>query len=419
MKLNPNKLSYCALLLAMLSMPLSGFSQNGINSPYSRFGVGQLSDKSNGMMRSMGGIGTGFRQPNVINLKNPASYSTVDTLTFIADAGFSLTNGNFEENGSRINARNASVDYLAMQYRVLPKVGMTVAFMPFSNMGYSFYGEKLIRRDSDGEITATNTMQGEGGLRQFTAGLGWRTFKWLSLGADFSYLAGNLSNVASTSFSSSSVSSRTKTYEAEFSSFMFDFGAQTSFKLKDGTMVLGATYSPAMDLDSECTLSDVHTTGDTVSIEGAFKLPQKMAAGMSYTWKNCILGADVAYQSWSGARFFGQSYGNDRIEARAGFRIVPDEDSKKLFERTSYQAGLSFAQPYYYIGENKGPLEMGVTAGFSMPVTSAYNSMAYIHVSGMYRRVQPQFDGGIVENYLGISVGVTFMERWFMKWMVE
>lgn len=403
----------------MLLYPLSGLSQNGINSPYSRFGVGLLSDQSNGMLRSMGGIGTGYRQRNVINLKNPASYSTVDTLTFLADAGFSLTNGNFEENGVRINARNASADYLAMQFRVLPTVGMTVSFMPFSNMGYSFCGDQLVRRDSDGEITATNVSQGEGGLRKFTGGLGWRTSGWLSLGANFSYIMGNLTRTTSTTFSSSSVSSRTKTYDAEFSSFMMDFGMQTSFKLKGNSLVIGATYSPALDLKSECTLADVHTTGDTVSIEGAFRLPQSLAAGMSYTWKNCAIGADISYQTWSDALFFGESYGNDRFEARAGFRILPDENSKKLFERTSYQAGLSFSQPYYNTGNGKGPLEMGVTAGFSMPVTSAYNSMAYIHVSGMFKRVQPQYDGAIVENYLGISVGVTFMERWFMKWMVE
>ena len=100
----------------------------------------------------MGGIGAGFRYPNTLNLKNPASYSAVDTLTFIADLGFTLQNGNFSEGDVRINAHNASISHMAMQFRVLPKVGMTVSFMPFSNVGYSFSGSSLIRRDEDGEI---------------------------------------------------------------------------------------------------------------------------------------------------------------------------------------------------------------------------------------------------------------------------
>ena len=59
--------------------PISANAQSGINSPYSRYGVGTLSDVSTGITKSMGGIGAGFRHPNTLNLKNPASYSTVDT----------------------------------------------------------------------------------------------------------------------------------------------------------------------------------------------------------------------------------------------------------------------------------------------------------------------------------------------------
>ena len=56
-----------------------------------------MSEQSSGIAKAMGGIGAGFRQANTINLKNPASYSTVDTLTFIADLGLALQNGNFSD----------------------------------------------------------------------------------------------------------------------------------------------------------------------------------------------------------------------------------------------------------------------------------------------------------------------------------
>ena len=64
-------------------------------------------------------------------------------------------------------------------------------------------------------------------------------------------------------------------------------------------------------------------------------------------------------------------------------------------------------------------MQFGVSAGFTMPITTAYNSMSYLHVSGEYVRVQPMAKGMITENYLRINIGVTFMERWFMKIMVD
>ena len=81
--------------------------------------------------------------------------------------------------------------------------------------------------------------------------------------------------------------------------------------------------------------------------------------------------------------------------------------------------GVNFSQPYFNVGNQKGPMEFGVSAGFSLPINTSYNSMLYLHVSGEYVRVQPMVKGMITENYLRINVGITFMERWFMKLMVD
>ena len=93
--------------------------------------------------------------------------------------------------------------------------------------------------------------------------------------------------------------------------------------------------------------------------------------------------------------------------------------SRSLFKRTSYQVGMNFSQPYFNVGNSKGPMQFGVSAGLSMPLTSSYNSMSYLHISGEYVRVQPLVKGMITENYIRINLGVTFMERWFMKLMVD
>ena len=367
----------------------------------------------------MGGIGAGFRYANTLNLKNPASYSAVDTLTFIADLGFTLQNGNFSEGDVRVNAHNASISHMAMQFRVLPKVGMTVSFMPFSNVGYSFSSSELIRRDEDGEITSTSSYSGSGGVRQFMAGLGWRTTDWLSVGMNASYLTGDLTHAISNSYSSSDVQSRSKTYTADMAALKLDFGAQGTIKSGDNTLVLGVSYTPAQKLESETLVTDVHSSSDTISIDNAFSLPDMISAGFTFKRKNRMIGADVSYQSWSKASFMGQKTGSDRLSAALGFMYDPDDLSNGLFKRSSYQLGVNFSQSYFKVGDNKGPVQFGITAGMSIPINSSYNSMSYLHISGEYVRVQPLVKGMITENYLRINIGVTFMERWFMKLMID
>lgn len=417
-KVSETALNVWAILLLCL-IPLDAYAQSGINSPYSRYGVGILSDVSTGITKSMGGIGAGFREINTLNLKNPASYSTVDTLTLIADMGFALQNCNFNENGVKLNAHNAYVSHMAMQFRILPKVGMTVGIMPFSNVGYSFSQSEMVRMDEDGEISSTNTYSGNGGLRQFMGGLGWRPTEWLSAGINLSYLAGDINHYVYNRYSSSEVQPRTKMYSTEMGALKMDLGLQGTIRFGENSLVLGATFSPAQKLESETKITDLHSISDTVSVADAFSLPELMSAGFLYKWKNKMIGADVSYQTWSKARFFGETYGSDRLTAAAGFMIRPDDTSKNLFKRTSYQFGVNMAQPYFKIGDSQGPIQFGVSAGLSMPITLSYNSMTYLHLSGEYVRVQPMSKGMITENYIRINLGVTFMERWFMKIMVD
>ena len=418
-KVSEKGIAVLALIL-LCFVPLNVNAQSGINSPYSRYGVGILSDHSTGILKSMGGIGTGFREANTLNLKNPASYSTIDTLTFLADLGFALQNGNFSENGVRLNAHNAYISHMAMQFRILPKVGMTVGFMPFANVGYGFSKTEPVRRDEDGEITSTITNSGSGGVRQFLGGLGWRPTKWLSVGANAAFLSGDINHYISNTYSSSEVQSREKTYNTEMSAFRYELGAQGTLSFSpERSLVLGATFAPAQTLKSDTYVTDRHSVSDTVNIADAFSMPDLMSAGFTYNWNKGIIGADVSYQTWSKASFFGQKTGSDRISAAVGYMRKPDGMSRNLLLRTSYQVGLNFSQSYFKVGDSMGPMQFGVSAGFTLPFNTSYNSISNLHVSGEYIRVQPMSKGMISENYIRINIGVTFMERWFMKLMVD
>ena len=99
-------------VIALAMLATTGWAQSGTNSPYSQYGLGILSDQSTGFNRSMNGLALGFREHNQVTPANPASYSAIDSLSFIFDAGISLQQTNFKEGGRKLNANNADFEYV-------------------------------------------------------------------------------------------------------------------------------------------------------------------------------------------------------------------------------------------------------------------------------------------------------------------
>ena len=81
-----------AVAIALLAMAVMAQAEGSVTSPYSRTGYGILNDNASGIQRSMGGVGYAMQNGRVINAMNPASYSQVDSLTFLWDVGLDLTN---------------------------------------------------------------------------------------------------------------------------------------------------------------------------------------------------------------------------------------------------------------------------------------------------------------------------------------
>ncbi len=415
-----------ALVLAAFSfLTISG--QNGINSPYTRYGVGALSDPSIGKTTAMGGMGIAFRERNTLNTLNPASYSTVDTLTFLFDIGCSLTNGNFKENNIRINAQNASFDYLAMQFRIVRNLGFTLSLMPYSRTGYHFSSSENIRRDQDGEITATNSYAGEGSLRVVSAGLGWSPFKFLSIGADFGYMFGEFTHQISNKYNDATVLTRMKTYYADVHELKMNFGMQVSIPMLGGKTTIGAVCSPAVDFSGTGLIYDEMLDGNTSEVSDTlrqfneFRIPLRAGAGLTYSREKWLAGVDASFDNWSDAVFFGNDWmkGRERLKISAGGSYQHDKTNHNLFLRSAYRAGVYYTTPYYKIGNNDGPKEFGVSIGASLPIINRWNNMIEVEISGQYAHIKPSAPGLIEENYLRLCLGLSFNERWFAKWQVQ
>jgi hypothetical protein len=107
-------------------------------SPYSQYGLGILSDQSLGFNRGMGGVAYGLRSGKYVNMQNPASYSAIDSLTMLIDAGVTGQIANYKEGGVSMNKKTGNFDYAVAGFRLLPHVGVALGVVPYSNIGYSY-----------------------------------------------------------------------------------------------------------------------------------------------------------------------------------------------------------------------------------------------------------------------------------------
>ena len=403
-------------IIAFLS--LSTHAENGINSPYTRFGFGQLSSPEIGSCKSMGGTGIGIQNTNQINMLNPASYAAVDTLTFLLDVGMSISNTNMAQDGMKINSRNSTFDHLTMQFRLIPHLGMTIGMTPYSNIGYDFNETRQIYNDEEGQIIATNRYYGTGGLRQITAGLGYSPFTGLSVGANFSYVYGEIYHYVYNQYSDSNIDSRVRQYRADVTTYNLNLGIQYQAFVGKNRFTFGATYQPGHAIDDDAYTIETISANDTLS-RSKMRIPTTFGVGLSYTYDNRLtIGADYSLQQYNAVEFFGVR-GIDRHRASIGMEYIPEHLTRNIFRRTRYRAGIHCATAYYGINGNQGPTEYGATIGIGLPIMNRWNGKSIINISGQYIHTRPKVANMIIENALCLNIGISFNETWFNKWKVQ
>jgi hypothetical protein len=390
-------------------------AQNSTNSPYTRYGYGELANRSFGASRSMGGVGIGLRSSRQINPMNPASYSCMDSLTFLFDFGASAQLSWYNDGTNKQNNVNGNVEYMAMQFPLHRQIAMSVGLLPFSHVGYNFNSINT----SDGQIYQ-ETFSGTGGLNQLYAGLSmdiWK--KRLSLGANINYLFGSIHHQAITSYNSSNATTVTNMKEYKFRNVSFDLGLQYTHPLsKTERMILGFTYTPPQRLNNDVYASTTSSELVRDTITGkSFKIPAEYGIGLSYVKDSkWLIAADFSYRQWRKATFEGESDGfKNRSKVKAGVEYIPNLYSRPFLNRVRYRLGVSYSDSYIQINGNSYK-EYGVTAGLGFPVSDA---RSYINVSFEYMKISPDAKTMIDENYLRMTLSYTFNEHWFFRMKID
>ncbi len=226
---------YGVVFSLLIGSQVSLIAQNSTNSPYTRYGYGMPAERSFGAGRSMGGVGYGLRSSKQINPMNPASYTSMDSLTFLFDAGVTAQMSWFDDGFHKQHDINGNLNYVAMQFPLHKRLAMSIGLLPYTSVGYDYIAP------SKGNSNYTDHFSGTGGLNEVYGGLSMEIWKRrLSVGANVSYLFGSINhrnetNLASTIYRQNKVTVHNVKY---------DFGVQYIHPLtKTDRLTFGLVYS--------------------------------------------------------------------------------------------------------------------------------------------------------------------------------
>lgn len=424
-----NKLLIASILIFT---QLSLSAQNNTNSPYTRFGYGELADRSFGAGRAMGGVGVGLRSPKQINPMNPASYSCMDSLTFLFDFGASGQLSWFDDGINKQNNINGNVEYIALQFPIHKRIAMSVGLLPYSYVGYNF-GAYVT---NDEGFNYQERYNGTGGLNDLYLGLSidvWK--KRLSVGANVGYFFGNIKHEQVSDVGRDDVYNTNRSQNLEVRDIKFDFGVQYTHPIsKTENIVVGATFSPKKRLKNTYINTVVRynemgaavlQSADTTK-NGAYDIPNSFGLGASYVKKDKLtLAADVLYETWGDAKYYSaENNFKNRVRVGAGGEYIPNAQNRSFFNRVRYRAGAHYSNSYLLINNQEadpaykgnGYNEYGVSVGFGLPLI---DNRSLLNLSFEYTKIKPEGVNMIDEQYFRFTVNYTFNEMWFWKKKVE
>ena len=412
-------------LLVLFFLVAGVVSATSQKTSYGRFGYGELMSPSFSAGRAMGGVGYGVRNSKSINPLNPASYSSVDSLSFLFDIGAHVNTAWFKEGENQSTTLDGNIDYLGLEFRLFKGMGLSLGMIPFSSVAYSFGSENT--NAAGGQESSKYT--GKGGFNRLYFGLGYNLFKNFSLGANASYFFGN-TVYETTRLLGGDTYGNSKVQKLRISSVLLDLGAQYTIPWKNNNEItLGLSYTPKMALNG--TFYKQEKVGATLVQDSTirslgFDYPQSIGGGLSYAKKRkYMIAADVLYQQWEDTRFFDGDAGEwdgagallqDRYRYALGGEYIPNATGRNYMGRVRYRAGTHYSNSYFKIkgdgASYDGTKEFGVSAGFGFPMLDNRSS---IDLTFDYVSVLPDRKDFIKEQYFKITISYTMNELWFVK----
>lgn len=433
-----NKIFKTAFTVLAFS-PLLCFSQ--INSPYSRYGVGNLVPQASISNRAMGGLSIAMSDPISLNTVNPASYGNLFYTNLDIGFEYDALNlkskdpvANFKSKYAILSYLNIGIPLLATNPKAQKKiVGWTLALglRPVTRINYKVLDEGRITADS-----VSYVYEGSGGVNEALIGTAVR-IKNLSFGINTGYLFGEKKYSTRLNFLNDTVNYYKANYEtrSHFGGIFLDAGLQYQVKVKNGILRLGAytklqkDYKANRDLKRETFVYDQYGGTSTVDSVynyhedgGSVVLPATYGLGFSLEKNHFLVGADFETTQWSNYKFFGQKDPlRDSWNARIGFQYNPaTANSTGYFNFVKYRAGFSFGKDYISVENDLPVYSFSIGGAFPMSLKRSYpsNQRSMMNLTFEYNN-RGNSKNNITESMYRVSLGFALSDIWFLRQKYE
>ncbi len=391
------------LLLLLILFPCPVVAQNAMtSSPYSMFGVGEINSGLSGQNAAMGGVAYGVRNPMLINTDNPAGLVGMDSCKLIAEASAFVKSESYRSNGNTNNTFIGNISGFMVGGRIMPRWYAAASLTPYSSVGYYFKNDQEI--EGAPGTTVSSVFEGSGGLSKVSLSNALLLPGNLSVGANLSYVFGNMKQVETQEAMS-------VTQHMEARTFYADFGIQFQRQLnRNALLILGAVYGYQQKLNINHTMAvATSTTLTETSPKNADQyLPQFFGFGGSLTYKRFSYALDYSYHQYS-VLTSGDSRitFNDTHELRSGVCYAPaGYSSSSYWKRMKYKAGLRASSNYLSISGKDGLL-WRVSAGIEFPVRNGK-----INTALFYESLKLQ-DNKLQSTTMGVTVSYTISELFY------
>jgi hypothetical protein len=457
------KLNKIIILIALAINSLAAFSQiddaesSDIqpkeNSPFSRFGLGNLSPQYFANTAGMGGMTAAYRDPYHYNPMNPASLSALRLTDF--DFGLYAKNTSVTDSKNNLNGWSGNINHVALgfpTYSVINEIydrkprevrwAMGLALMPYNTMGYLIETKSLSPNKIDSAVVK-NIFLGSGGSYRLMWGNGL-SYKGLSAGVNIGYLFGKMSYFRQNLLFDPNFNTFANNGQDSYTmgSFFWNIGLQYTITLDPKSkygdkgdkkhIIIGGYTNPSFKMNttasrifkrqllargsSRAVQSSI--ISDESGIENIGTLPSETTIGVNYengskfrggfeysssSWSQYDNKADLRFEPLKDA--YQLAFGAEFVLNNS--KLKPDEE--KVHWRLGYRGG---SDPRIFNGEQVK--KSALTFGLGLPMRVGRGAqISFMDLGIEYGKIGTD---KIVENYWRISLGFTLNDNsWFLK----
>ena len=413
-------------LFALLAAGAAG--QKEISSPYARYGIGNLAPQGTFRTLAMGGISSGIRNNLTLNYLTPASYSSIDTTSFIFDFGLDYSFTHLKEGDLSFYSQDINFSHLMLGFPIKKGWGFAAGIVPFSDGFYNIIDKSAPEDSGTGSSDdILESHRGSGGYHKVYLGTAYNFLSFFSAGLNAFVIFGEITRYNDFIFTADNnyFNTRDKSTNS-MDGIGYEASVQFMAPLPENRFFnAGLTYTPQYSLwttneDMIIRYSNIQTSSfafDTLSqalTDTISHLPRSIRAGVSFGKTDKLtIGADILYSYWSEASLPG-NYGTyaNTLSLSGGAEYIPDKFSNySFFDRMEYRIGGHYDESYALFNGKKVK-EYGITFGTGIPLRKSRSRISlYLDLS---TRGKPD-DNLPRERTISVGVSLNLYDYWFLK----